>query len=225
MAKLIAFSKIQARAAKRKGGIAALEEMLPDTKSPRSLQRIKDDRWLAGATKAVFSAGFVWSVVENKWEGFETCFWDFAPAKVATASDDDLEKIAGDTRVIRNRTKIWATRDNARFMLDAAEEYGSFGKMVVKWPKDDLIGLYAMLKKRGSRLGGMSAQYFLRFKGVDTFMLTKSVNAAMIFDGVIDKAPTSKKAMRSVQDAFNEWGAQSGRSMSAMSRILAYSVP
>ena len=41
---------------------------------------------------------------------------------------------------------------------------------------------------------------------------------------VIDKAPSSKKALASVQAAFNTWRADSGRSLAEISRTLACTV-
>ena len=82
----------------------------------------------------------------------------------------------------------------------------------------------SLLKARGARLGGMTAQYFLRFSGWDAWMLSGDVVAALIREGVIEKAPTSKKAMAAVQGAFGDWSKESDRSMSEISRILAFSV-
>ena len=53
------FSKIWARASKRKGGDEELEVLLPKPKSARALMRIPDDRWLSSMTQHVFSAGRV----------------------------------------------------------------------------------------------------------------------------------------------------------------------
>jgi hypothetical protein len=45
----------------------------------------------------------------------------------------------------------------------------------------------------------------------------------LIVEGVVEKAPTSKTAMKAVQHAFNEWQAQSGKSLTEISRVLAMS--
>lgn len=218
------FERIYRRASKRKGGDDELEALLTTPKSARSLARIKDHRWLARMTRHVFSAGFVWSVIENKWEGFEEVFEDFDPETIAVKSDRELDEMAKDERIVRNRQKVWATRDNARMIVDAALDHGSFAKMVARWPADDLVGLLQYLQKNGGRLGGRTGQYTLRMMGVDTFILTRDVVAALIKAKVITKAPTSKKAMATVQAAFNEWREQSGRSLTEISRVLACSI-
>lgn len=220
------FSRIEARAAKRKGGAKALEALLPTPKSPRSLARIGDDRWLAAMAKGVFTAGFVWKVIENKWPGFEAAFRGFDPPTIATMDDEDLDALAKDERIVRNRQKIWATRDNARMLLDLATEHGSFAKMVAKWPTTELVGLYELLAKQGSRLGGVTGQYMMRSQGKDTFILARDVLTALVKAKVLD-APkaTSKKAKRAVQEAFDAWAEQTGRPYCQLSRILACSVP
>jgi hypothetical protein len=48
--------------------------------------------------------------------------------------------------------------------------------------------------------------------------------ARLVAEGVVDKAPSSKKAWAAVQDAFNTWRAQSGQSLTTISRVLAQSI-
>lgn len=218
------FKTIHARAAKRQGGAAALEAMLPKPKKPAALKKITDDRWLAGMTRSVFQAGFVWKIIEAKWPGFEEAFEGFDPHRVAFFTDEDLGRLVSDTRIIRNGAKIKATVENARFVVELAREHGSAGAFFAGSKPENYIDLLELLKKRGSRLSGGSAQYFLRMQGVDSFILTPSVVAALIKAGVIDKQPTSRKAMVAVQDAFNKWRNESGRSLSEISRVLAMSI-
>jgi 3-methyladenine DNA glycosylase Tag len=226
MPKLVSFQKIFDRAAKRKGGPELLEEMLGDPpKSARALARTKDDRWLASMTQGVFSAGFVWKVVENKWPSFEEAFHGFEVDACASLDDEGIAALTEDTRVIRNRSKLIATRDNALFVQRIAEEHKSFGRFVSQWPSDDVTGLWDVMKTGGSRLGGNTGQYLLRRMGKDTFMLTSSVVAALTKDKVIDGSPTSKKRLAAVQAAFNSWAAETGRPMAHLSRVVAFSVP
>jgi len=218
------FQNIYDRAADSKGGSAELEKLLQTPKSKSELEATPDDRYLAGMTKCVFQAGFSWKVVEQKWDGFEAAFLGFEPRRVVALNDEDLDGLMHNTAIIRNGQKILATRDNARFVLDLIEEHGSAGSFFANWPTDDIIGLWALLKKRGSRLGGASGQYFLRFAGIDTPIMSRDVVAALIGEGVVDKNPTSQRDLKAVQDAFNEWQAESGRSLTEISRVLANSV-
>jgi len=63
---MVKFSKIRARAEKRKGGAEALKRLLPPKPDSKALARLGNDRVLAEMTKRGFSAGFAWSVIEAK---------------------------------------------------------------------------------------------------------------------------------------------------------------
>ena len=218
------FDEIWAIAAARKGGEAALETLMPQIRTPRELAAIGDDRVLATMTRAVFSAGFNWKVIEAKWPGFEEAFAGFDPARLMFLDDDDLARLMKDARIVRNGAKIASVRDNAAFLCALADEYGSAAKAIANWPDDDFIGLVDLLARRGARLGGTTALYFLRFLGRDGFLLSPDVVAALIREGVIDKAPTSKAALKAVQAAFGAWAGASGRPLAHISRTLALSV-
>ena len=216
--------EIQRRAAERHGGARAFEARLLRPKSRAALRRVADDRYLAEITRAVFQAGFVWRVVAAMWDGFEETFRGFDPAKVARFSDAKLRDLAVDTRIIRNPQKIRATRENARWLVTLAKEHGSASRFFADWPADDIVSLWDLMKRDGSRLGGFSGPFFLRHIGVDTPLLTGDVLAVLREQGVVEqKNPSSKKALRAIQEAFNAWRAESGRSLTEISRILACS--
>src|SRR5262245_13991078 len=217
---------IEARAARRKGGQAALESELPKAKSSAALRRVPDSAWLAQMTRSVFQAGFVWKVIEHKWPGFEAAFDGFDPARVARYSENKLAELGRDERIIRNPQKIRATRANALFLRELAEEHGSASRFFADWPADDVVGLWDVLRRRGSRLGGFSGPMVLRHMGVDTFILSDSVLKALREQGVVEgKSATSQAALREVQTSFNAWREESGRALCEPSQILALSVP
>ncbi|NDR55916.1 DNA-3-methyladenine glycosylase I [Aliiruegeria sabulilitoris] len=217
------FAEIHEMALARKGADGLAAEMPSPPETP--LRDLSDDRLLAEFTKRIFQAGFNWSVIEKKWPGFEAAFHGFDIARNAMMSDEDLDRHLKNTDIVRNAAKILTVRDNAVFLSDLAREHGSAARFIGDWPVEDTVGLFEFLKKRGSRLGGATCQYGLRFLGYDAFILSKSVVAALNMAGVIDGAATSKTAMRKVQDAFNTWHAESGLPYASISRTLACSVP
>ncbi len=219
------FDEIFARSAKRHGE-EAMRTKLTDShaKSPTELAAIPDHRWLSSATRCVFQAGFNWRVIENKWPGFEEAFEGFDIGRWVLASDDDISRLASDTRIVRNPQKINSVPENARFFGELSRQHGGVGRFVADWPAQDFVGLLETFKKGGNRLGGTTCQYFLRFMGRDSFLLSRDVCAALIREGVVDKQPTSKKDMAAVQSAFNRWMEQSGHGLTAISRTLACSI-
>lgn len=222
---MTSFKTIRARAARRKGGEAALAALLPKVAGQKALAKLGDDRVLAEMTRRVFSAGFVWSVIEAKWPAFEAAFLDFAPRRLLAQPDEFWERLAGDKRIVRNPQKIVAVRTNARFVADIATEHGSFGRFLAQWPAADQVGLTELLAKRGARLGGHTGQYFLRFIGKDGFVVSTDV-AACLRDAGLDIAdsPSSRKDLRRIQDQFNAWAKETGLPYTHLSRICALSI-
>lgn len=219
------FDSIYQRACERRGGKNAVLDLMPEVRSARALARSKDDRWLAQMTRCIFQAGFVWRVVDRKWDDFEDVFFGFPPDKIVMLSPEQIDRFASNPRIIRNRQKVLSVQANAQFILDTAAEHGSFGKFVSRWPPDDLIGLFALLKKRGSRLGGMSGQRVLRNMGKDTFIVTGDVARCLIRAGLdIKPEPSSQRELRLIQQAFNQWHDESGMPYSHISRVCALSV-
>lgn len=219
------FSEIYARAVARKGGEAALQKLLPTgIKSAEQLASTTDDRYLAGMTKGIFKAGFVWKVIDNKWAGFEEAFWGFDIGRCAFMSPDDEDALCQNERIVRNRQKILTVPHNAVMIAEIRKEHGSFGRFIADWPEEDFVGLLDYLGKQGSRLGGMTCQYFLRFMGKDGFVLSRDGVHALIDAGVIDKSPTGKAARQKVQQSYNLWREESGFDLATISRILALSI-
>src|SRR6266480_83995 len=71
-------------------------------------------------TLGVFQAGLSWSVVFGKRDAFRRTFHDFDVAEVAAMTESDVDRLARDASIIRNRAKIQATVDNARAMRSAS---------------------------------------------------------------------------------------------------------
>jgi 3-methyladenine DNA glycosylase Tag len=219
------FESIYQRACERKGGEAQLKKLLPKVRSPRALAGTRDDRWLAEMTRCVFQAGFVWRVVNNKWDDFEDVFFGFPPEKIVMLSPDQIDRFAQNPRIIRNRQKVLGVQANAHFILDVAKEHGSFGKFISRWSSEDLIGLFAYIKKHGARLGGMTGQRVLRNMGQDTFVITPDVVRCLQRAGAdIKDNPCSQRELRVIQATFNHWREEFHLPYSHISRICACSV-
>jgi 3-methyladenine DNA glycosylase Tag len=222
---MTSFKSIRARAAKRKGGDQSLTSLLPKVSNQKALARLADDRVLAEMAKRIFSAGFVWSVIESKWPAFETAFLGFEPGRLLLQPDEFWEALAGDKRIVRHPQKIMAVRGNAQFVCDIAREHGSFGKFLAQWPAGDQVGLLDLLGKRGGRLGGRTGQYFLRFIGKDCFVTSADVVACLRDAGLdISENPASKKDLAKIQAQFNAWAQETGLPLTHLSRICAMSI-
>ncbi|TIO53607.1 MAG: DNA-3-methyladenine glycosylase I [Mesorhizobium sp.] len=219
------FEKIRARAAKRKGGEAALASLLGPMPDNAAVAKVPDDRILSTMAERIFAAGFVWRVIEQKWPGFEEAFLGFEPKRLLFQPDDFWHELASDKRIVRNPQKIKSVRDNAAFVDRVSREHGGFGKFLAEWPADDQVGLTAYLGKHGSRLGGNTGQYFLRWLEWDTFIVSSDMAAALRDAGLdIAENPTSKRDLDKIQAQLNQWSAETGLPRRHISRILAMSI-
>ena len=218
------FKPILKRAEKRVGGAKALEGELVKPKTDAKLRAFADDRYLSLMSLRAFRAGLKHSMVDARWPAFEEVFLGFAPRRVWSMNDEQLEALMGERRIIRHWGKIKAVRANAEAMVRVIEEAGSFGAYLAAWPTSDIMGLWAELATRFSQMGGNSGPYFLRMAGKDTFLLTVDVVAALVKAGVVKKKPTTRDAREATQAAFNDWAAETGRPLCQLSRILALSV-
>lgn len=208
----------------RFGSAKAPEAMLPQPRSDAELRALSDDRYLSLISLRIFRAGLKHSLVDAKWPAFEEVFFGFDPEKVVLMGAERLENLMQDARLIRHLGKLKSVPRNAQFILDVRRDKGSFGALIADWPVSDIVGLWKYLAKHGSQLGGLSAPRFLRMVGKDTFVPTDDMVAALKAQGVIDKAPTSRKDLAAVQAAFNQWQVESGRPLCQLSVMLAHTV-
>jgi 3-methyladenine DNA glycosylase Tag len=211
-------------AARTRHGAAALEARLAAPKTPEQLAVTPDNRYLSEMSRRIFRAGLKHSLVDAKWPAFEEVFLRFEPRRVRAMSDEALEALLGDARLIRHWGKLKAVRDNAAAMLGVADEHKSFGAWLAQWPGADIVGLWEALAKGFSQMGGNSGPSFLRMVGKDTFVLTPSVIAALKHWGAVAAPPKNRQDRTRVQQAFNAWATESGRPLCQLSLILAASV-
>ncbi len=75
-------------------------------------------------------AGLSWETILKRREAYRAVFHHFDPVKVAAMTDQDLMRLCADIRIIRNRLKIFAARQNAQVFLQIQKEFGSFDAYV-----------------------------------------------------------------------------------------------
>lgn len=73
-------------------------------------------------TLEAFQSGLSWITILRRREGFRAAFAGFDPEVVAGYDEHDVERLLGDTGIIRNRAKITATIANAQALLDLHDQ-------------------------------------------------------------------------------------------------------
>jgi 3-methyladenine DNA glycosylase Tag len=115
--------------------------------------------YLAVMSRAALEPGLNWSVVEAKWPGIVEAFDGFDVLRVAAYSPEDVGRLMGDSRVIRNRRKIQAIVHNAGEMLALDGPGGGFREYLRSFGSYE--ALVTDLKKRFDFLGDSGAYHFL----------------------------------------------------------------
>ncbi len=127
--------------------------------APAQVECQKLGDYLEVMTKAVFESGMSWRVVENKWPSMTEAIGGWEPERIANFTPDDVDRLATDTRMIRNRRKIESTVHNAETMLALEREYGDFRKYLQsQGPFEPLV---KDMKSRFKHLGNFGCYYFL----------------------------------------------------------------
>jgi DNA-3-methyladenine glycosylase I len=124
-------------------------------------------------------AGLSWRTVLAKRERYREVFHGFDIARVAAMKDRELEKLLLDPGIIRNRLKVFATRDNAITALGVIDEFGSLDRylwsfvdgkpLVNRWADSGSVpastplsdSMSKAMKKRGFRFVGSTILYSL----------------------------------------------------------------
>lgn len=122
-------------------------------------------------------AGLSWETILKRREGYRRAFHHFDPLKVASMTEEELERLCQNPQIIRNRLKIYSARQNARVFVKIQHEFGSFDRYVWnfvqgktiknhwKQLKDipvstpESLALSKDLKKRGMTFVGSTIMY------------------------------------------------------------------
>ncbi len=131
------------------------------------------------------SVGLSWKIIMHKKENYCAAFHGFRIDACAAMTDEELEEQMSNSGIIRNRSKIFSVRKNARAVQQIQREYGSFdaylwsftdGKQIdghwktpeeVPTVSDVSVRMSADMKKRGIGFVGPVITYsFLQAVGI-----------------------------------------------------------
>lgn len=108
-----------------------------------------------------FKSGFSRQVVVDKWPHFRNLLQRFDVAAVAGLDDQALETLSQDRRIIRNRKKIAAMRDNAQTICAIQSDKGSFGAWLDGFGIQRHQHLQNALVEQFSAVGPVTAYWFM----------------------------------------------------------------
>jgi DNA-3-methyladenine glycosylase I len=118
-----------------------------------------------------FQAGLSWECVLNKREYFREVFDDFDIDKICNYTEDKIQELVKDKRIIRNKLKIKAAINNAKIFKEIQQEYGSFRVYLKAYTNEKIVyeidkttselsdTISKDLKKRGMKYVGSTIIY------------------------------------------------------------------
>ena len=133
------------------------------TGGPSKIQPQTLGDYLEVMTRAVFQSGLSWKVVDAKWDGFREAFAGFDAEKVARFTPADVDRLAQDPSIVRNRRKIQATVDNAVEIVALDREHNGFRNFLRS--QGSFEETVASLKRHFGFLGDTGSYYFLHVVG------------------------------------------------------------
>lgn len=98
-----------------------------------------DDRLFEFLILEGFQAGLSWSTILNKREDFRIAFDGFDARLIANYSDDKIEELMNNAKIIRNRLKIKAAISNAKLFLEKQKEFGTFDQYIWQFTNHQTI--------------------------------------------------------------------------------------
>lgn len=114
--------------------------------APPEYRAYHDDKWGRPVTDdarlleklclEAFQSGLSWLTILRKRPAFRAAFAGFDAAAVARFGPADVERLLGDTAIVRHRGKIEAAVANARAALAVAEAEGSLAALLWRYEPD-----------------------------------------------------------------------------------------
>jgi len=130
-------------------------------------------------------AGLSWATILHKRSGYRTAFAGFDPGMVAAFGSEEIERLLADPSIVRNRLKVESTVTNAKRVLEACANRGSFDAFVwglidgaplqrrprrgsdIPSQSPESVSMSAELKRRGFRFVGPTVCYaFMQAVGI-----------------------------------------------------------
>ena len=125
-------------------------------------------------------AGLSWITILKKREAYREAFDGFDFEKVSCYGEEDVERLMGNSGIVRNRRKILSAINNAKRFVEIRLEFGSFSDYLWRFVDGEVVvgdgslvsnelsdGVSLDLKKRGfSFVGTVIVYSFLQAVGV-----------------------------------------------------------
>ncbi|MDG2272114.1 MAG: DNA-3-methyladenine glycosylase I [Halioglobus sp.] len=84
-------------------------------------------------------AGLSWITILRKREGYRELFNNFDAEEIARYSDNRLDKMLLNPKIVRNRLKVYGARKNALAFLAVQREWGTFSNYIWSFVNNQVV--------------------------------------------------------------------------------------
>jgi 3-methyladenine DNA glycosylase Tag len=132
-----------------------------------------DSAYFENLSRCVFQSGLNWATIASRWPAFKDAFEGFEITLVAGYGAEDISRLMGDARIIRNRNKIIATLHNAREFERIIKENVSVPAWLDGLDKsNNYQGVIRRIASRFKHVGSTSVPLWLYSVGEDIDITT-----------------------------------------------------
>lgn len=131
-----------------------------------------------------FQSGLSWATILRKRAAFRTAFHDFDPDTVAAFTARDIERLLGDSGIVRNRAKIVATINNAAATIRLRAE-GGLAEFIWSFQPSTTPAPRTVAEIPTSSAASIALSKALRARGF-TFVGPVTMHALMEATGIVD---------------------------------------
>ena len=221
------FKTIRARAAKRKGGEAALASLLPKVPEPQGAGQARRRPHAGGDGQARLLGGLRVERHRQEVAGLRGRPSSASSRSGCCSSPTSSGRgLAGDKRIVRNPQKIKAVRDNARFVADIAARARQLRQVPRPSGRPTTRSACSSCSPsaaRGSAAAPASTSCASSARTASSPRPTWSPACATPAS-TSPRARPPRRTCAKIQDQFNAWAKETGLPLTHLSRICAMSI-
>ncbi len=143
-------------------------------------------------------AGLSWLTILKKKASYEEAFYNFEPEKVASMTDEDIDKLMEFPNIVHNRKKLEAIVSQAKGYFEIEKDYGSFSDYLWSYVNQQPIDLHYQhasdritVDERATQLSKDLKKYGFKFLGPVTVF--SFLEAAGLYDAHLESCPYKPK--------------------------------
>ena len=166
----------------------------------------------------IFSGGFRSRIVDAKWPSIKKAFDNFNIQKIADYDEEKITRLTANSNIIRHPTKIKATVNNAKKVIEILRQYGSFANYLNSYRS--LLILAQDLVEEFDFLGRETVWDFLKDIGFEAIKPDVHVRRILFRLGLISSEESSPETTKEVFEVAKKMSEATGGPLGVIDSVL-----